>query len=618
MIFKPLNSKNKQMNHTSQYSYILLICLGILLIPNRSWSKDSSSKSEREKDFEKAMEYLGSFKNDSANIIFAQIIVELTETGELETGFGLKVQFRQAEVLEKDHQDEIAIQKLIHIVETSEQKNAWEIYARAHLSLARLYEKMERSTQCLEHLELARKVISQHNLDDVYPRFAIRYSSYHRIYNNQDSSFFYANEAVRTAPKFDLDDEEATGYLLMGLLLRDSLYHESVGYFQQAGIIYNRLEDFSGYSATLINLSRLHLFNNQNQLALLYNDSSLIAAKKATEFGHDALWMFYTQYQDRALIFKNLEEHDSAWHYLNKGYQMEMTDMANFNNDKVIAIDALYQDEKKVQKIEDQAMMISFEKARRKWMFGIVCLVVFFASILTYYYLRLRKANRKTLQQAMALTKVNEDLSVSLEQQILLQGEVHHRVKNNLQIIISLLELQRDNIMDEEAGKSLETMSNRIYSMAAIHEILHQNKGTEMVNLLDYTKSLCKHFRTFVEESNSPIFQLEIDDKFFNLETLMPLGIILNELLTNSLKYATNLEKKLKIKIKLEPVQDGFVMKYRDNGPGFPNGTLMEREGGLGTYLLRSMSRQLDGHLICTNDKGAVCSIFFKEKNPKM
>ncbi len=602
------------MNYALKYPYILLILLGSFFNSNKGWSQELSSKSALEKDFETAMEYLGSFKNDSANIIFSQIIAELEDAGELETGFGLKVQLHQAEVLEKDHQDEIAIQKLIQIVETSEQKNEQEVYARAQLSLARLYEKMGRSAQCLKHLELARKVISQHNLEDVYPRFAIRYSSYHRIYNHQDSSLFYAKEVVRTAPQFDQNDEEATGYLLMGLLLGDSLYHESIGYFKEAGAIYKRLEDFSGYSATLSNKSRLHLQNNQNQLALLYNDSSLIAAKTATEFGHDAPWMFYTKYHDRAVIFKTLEQHDSAWHYLNKAYQMEMTDMGNFNNDKVIAIDALFQDEKKAQKIEAQAMMISYEKARQKWMFGIVGLVIFFASILTYYYLRLRKANKKTLQQAMALTKVNEDLSISLEKQILLQGEVHHRVKNNLQIIISLLELQQNDIKDEAARKSFETMSNRIFSMAAIHEMLYQNKGTEMVNLLDYTKSLCKHFRSFVEESNSPIFQLEIDDNFFNIETLMPLGIILNELLTNSLKYAGNLEKKLKIRIKLEPVQDGFVMKYRDNGPGFPNGALVEREGGLGTYLLRSMSRQLDGHLISMNDDGAVYSIFFKEK----
>jgi two-component sensor histidine kinase len=595
--------------------FFLFLCLGIFLFPSIGWSQENNLESKREKDFGLAMEYLAAFKNDSANYIFTQLIDELTINNELESAFGLQVQLRQAEVLEKDHQDEIAIQKLIKVVEISQQKNEWEVFANAHLSLARLNEKIGRSTQCLEYLEKARTAISEHKLENIYPRFAIRYSSYHRIFSNQDSSFFFANEVVRTAPKFNLDDEEATGYLLMGLLLRDSSYQKANRYFQQAGNIFKRLEDYSGYSATLNNLSRLHIQNNQNQLALLYNDSSLIAANQATINGYDGPWMYYTHYHDRAKILQEMEQYDSAWHYLHKAYQLEMADISNFNNDKVIAIDARYQNEKKAQKIEEQAMVISYEKSRRNLMSSIIFLVILFSTILAYYYLKLRNANKKTVQQAVALTEVNKDLSVSLEQQILLQGEVHHRVKNNLQIIISLLELQREDIIDVKARESMEVMSNRIYSMAAIHEMLYQNKGKEMVNLLDYTKSLCAHFRSFTKQSNSPIFQLEIDEIFFNLQTLMPLGIILNELLTNSLKYAVTPDNKLRIGIKLEPVDDGFILNYCDNGPGFPEETLSEDKGGLGTYLLKSMSRQLGGHLTCMNDQGAVCKIFFKEKN---
>lgn len=599
-----------------QNLYFLLIWLGIFLIPNISWAQEENLKSERENELERAIEYLTAFKNDSANYVLTQLIDELNAVGELESDFGLMVQLRQAEVLEKDSQDEIAIQRLIQIIETSKQKNEWEVFARAHLSLARLNEKMGRPTQCRENLQQARTAIKNHNLENVYPRFAIRYSSYNRIFNNQDSSFYYAQEAVRTAPIFGLDDEEATGYLLMGLLLvGNSNYNSSIEYYQQAGNIYKRLGDYSGYSAALTNQSRLYIENNQNQLALSYNDSAIIAANQAVENGYDAPWMFYTSYQDRAAILKELEQHDSAWYYLNEAHRLELEDLASFNNDKVIAIDARYQDEKKEQKIKEQEVEISYEQARRNWMLGIILLVVLFASILTYYYWRLRRANEKTLQQAVALTKVNEDLSDSLEQQVLLQGEVHHRVKNNLQIIISLLELQRENIEDEVAQNRIEKMSNRIYSMAAIHEILYQSKEIEKVNFLDYTNSLCVHFKNFVDEPDSPIFHLEIEDKMFNLETLMPLGIMLNELLTNSLKYATNPEDKLIIRIKLESVDDGFILNYRDNGPGFPKKKLMEHKGELGTYLLKSMSRQLGGHLTFMNDQGAVCKIFFKEKN---
>ncbi len=603
--------------NNSQILYFLVTCFGVFFIPNTSWSQKTTSTSERKIEFEKAMQFLNAFNNDSANYILTQLIEELEATAELETDFGLKVQLRQAEALEKDNQDEIAIQKLIRLVEISEQRQAWEEFAQAHLSLARLNEKMERSTQCLENLQQARTAITNHHIEKVYPRYAIRYSSYLRIFNNQDSAFFYAQEAVRTASKFGLEEEKATGYLLMGLLMGNSNYKSSIEYYQQAANIFKRLEDYSGYSAVLTNQSRLHIQNNQNQLALLYNDSSILAANQAVETGHNAPWMFYTSYQDRAEILKELEQYDSAWYYLNKAYQLEMADITNFNNDKVIAIDARYQDEKKAQKIAEQAIVISYEQSRRNWMLGIIFLGVLFSSILTYYYWRLRKVNQQSLQQAVALTQVNQDLSVSLDQQVLLQGEVHHRVKNNLQIIISLLDLQREKIQDEAAQKSLETMSHRIYSMAAIHEILYQNKETEMVNFVDYTQRLCNHFSNFAEESNSPIFELEIEDKFFNLQTLMPLGIMLNELLTNSLKYATNFENELKISIKLDTTEDGFVLKYRDNGPGFPRGSLIKQEDGLGTYLLKSMSRQLGGHLICSNDEGAVCNIFFKEKNRK-
>jgi two-component sensor histidine kinase len=101
------------------------------------------------------------------------------------------------------------------------------------------------------------------------------------------------------------------------------------------------------------------------------------------------------------------------------------------------------------------------------------------------------------------------------------------------------------------------------------------------------------------------------------LETLMPLGIIMNELMTNSLKYGTMPNHQLEIDIYLQPCADGFCLEYRDNGPGFPIGTMGERNGGLGSYLLKSMVRQLNGHLTTHNDDGAVHKIFFKEKNQR-
>ena len=331
--------------------------------------------------------------------------------------------------------------------------------------------------------------------------------------------------------------------------------------------------------------------------------------------GIEQTWMFYSNYLDRAEIYKALGEQDSAWFYLNKGYQMQLEDVYQSNNAKVVEIDAKYRDEKKAQLIKEQEYLIADQKERRNELLGLGAIVLLFASMVTFSYLRLRKANRKTKEQAQIINQTNENLALSLKQQILLQGEIHHRVKNNLQVIISLLEIQIDDIIDPQARINLEAMSNRIFSMAAIHEMLYQKEGNELINLLEYTQNLCRHFSNFSEEKNKPVFNLNFKDQYFNLATLMPLGIILSELLTNSIKYAKDsFGKQLQIGINLIQTDEGYCIVYRDNGPGFPEGILQEREGGLGTYLLNSMSRQLNGYLESKNDNGAVCNIFFKEK----
>ena len=593
----------------------LFVFLLIAVHPSNASIQEPLEYIDREEGFKQAKEFLVSFQNDSANIVLTKLLADLAITNELETPFGLEVRLRQAEALEKDHQDEEAIQKLLELVEVAARQNVWDVFANAHLSLARLHEKLNREDSCWLHLQVVNATIKKHDLGEIYPRYAIRTSSYHRQFNNLDSAMYYAKEVIRTAPKYGLSNDKAVGHLLVGLLLDNASYLEAIEHLKLAGATWRRYEDYSGYGAVLSNISRLHLQNNNTQLALLYNDSSLVAAKMAVTMGNDDPWMFYTNYKDRAIIYNELGRQDSAWYYLNKGYEMELKDVYEMNTSRIVEIDAKYKDEKKAERIKEQAHLIAHQKERRNYMLSVSVIILLFTAMVTFAYFRLRSANRKTEEQAKIINRTNEELGQSLQQQILLQGEIHHRVKNNLQVIISLLEIQIDDILDDEAKINLKAMSNRIYSMAAIHEMLYQKEDGEMINFQEYAQNLCGHFSNFSEEKNKPVFQLNFKDQYFNLATLMPLGIILSELLTNSIKYAsTTLGKQLTIGIGLEKTEDGYCIVYRDNGPGFSEGVLLEREGGLGAYLLKSMTRQLNGYLESKNDGGAVCNIFFKEK----
>ena len=564
-----------------------------------------------------AQELLISFKNDSAQIVLSNLIAQLTAEGELFSPLGFKVQYRFAEALEKDHQDEVAIKKLLALADQAAESEHWEVLCNTHLSLARLYEKIGLWQDCRKNLDAARSTILANALDTLQVRYSIRNSSYHRLNGNSEKAIFFARQVLELAPRYELLLDEAVGHMLMGLLTMRDSFEVAVNHFVLGGNTFRDTSDYTGYSFMLSNLTRVHFQNGKYKKALAYNDSTLLAAKKSMAMGHEQNHALSTAFILRGKIYNALGKSDSAWHYINKGHALEIEDIKASSLEKVAEIDALYHDEKKAQKIKAQEQLLAAEKERRNRTWTFFGMILIFSAILSYYYIRLRKANRKTVIQADQIAKTNQELSVSLEQQIMLQGEVHHRVKNNLQVIISLLELQKEDIKDPMAIKSLETMANRIYSMSAIHEILYLKKGSELVNLLDYTNNLCEHFSKFTASKSKPIFNLKIDNKFFNLETLMPLGIILNELLTNSLKYAQNIKNQLDIGIELLSTKDGFCLQYRDNGPGFPTGNLVQREGGLGTYLLKSMSRQLSGRLETKNDQGAVSLIYFKEKNRK-
>ncbi len=594
---------------------LLYLWLFGISIPAGLSAQETQQETCWQKELNRAMLLLDAFKNDSADIVLQQLLTTLEDNDAENSSLGLEVQVRRAEVLEKDHRDEAAIQQLLSVTDASRVQGQWSVFANAQLSLARLHEKMGRSDSCKADLQRAQHAIRRHEIDSLYPRLAIRLASYYRIFGQRDSALYFSQEVLRTAPQFGQDSHKGTGHMLMGLLQTEEAPREALGHFVAAAKIFLEKENFSGRAFILNNLSRLYFKQNQLEQALAYNDSFLVAAKLAVQNGSKEYHLLSSYSQDRAQIYRKMGEYDSAYHYLEAAYQFELDDVLASNQEKVVAIEARYKDEKKTQKIEEQEQQLSYERSRRNRTLWGATLILIFSSIITYFYLQLRRANQKTTAQATIIKRTNAELSESLRQQVMLQSEIHHRVKNNLQVIISLLELQSGDIEDPKALHSLQAMSNRIYSMAAIHELLYQYEGTELVKIGDYVQTLCDYFRTFIAPQESPVFKLTIDKYHFNLPTLMPLGIILNELLTNSLKYASLPDQALKIQISLQKEGDYFCLYYRDNGPGFPKDTLKKRAGGLGMYLLKSMSRQLRGYLESSNQNGAVYRIFFKEKN---
>jgi PAS domain S-box-containing protein len=210
----------------------------------------------------------------------------------------------------------------------------------------------------------------------------------------------------------------------------------------------------------------------------------------------------------------------------------------------------------------------------------------------------------------------------SLREKEVLLREIHHRVKNNLQIISSLLNLQAGFTDDKKTNEILEESKNRVKSMALIHEKLYQSKNFSSIDIHEFSGELIKNlFHSFGIESSAVITELSIDNINLNADQAVYLGLLVNELVSNSLKHAFKSaspnddgepQKKIFIGVKQDP-NDGYSIKIGDNGCGFPDNINFKNTESLGLQLVMSLVKQLDGEISMNNNSGTEFSIKFRK-----
>jgi PAS domain S-box-containing protein len=208
-------------------------------------------------------------------------------------------------------------------------------------------------------------------------------------------------------------------------------------------------------------------------------------------------------------------------------------------------------------------------------------------------------------------------LQAALREKEVLVKEIHHRVKNNMQVISSLLQLQAQYIEDEAMLSLFEESQTRIYSMALIHEQLYQSDSLARIDIQSYLENLVANlFQSFGCSNNSIEISLNVDPIFLNIETAIPCGLIINELVSNSLKYAFPLNMKGEIKLDFCQILDQqFHLSIQDNGSGFPKNFDVENTETLGVRLVKMLAEQLDAKISIDSHPGTCYHLVFKELN---
>jgi two-component sensor histidine kinase len=234
---------------------------------------------------------------------------------------------------------------------------------------------------------------------------------------------------------------------------------------------------------------------------------------------------------------------------------------------------------------------ITKDKMNKNTLWAGIGLLILAGTIILGQYNRQLKKNRIIRKQA-------EEMEV-------LNREIHHRVKNNLQVISSLLDIQSQTLKDEEAAEVLKESRQRVQSMAFIHQNLYQSSSVQEIEIKNYVTNLADHlFQSYNVGKDKIRLVTDIDPVSLHTDTVVPLGMVLNELISNALKYAFPDVEEGEIKVTMKQQDNQLVLRVQDNGKGLPPGFDMSQLNSFGFKVIKAFAQKLKAKLTVNGNKG--------------
>ena len=377
-------------------------------------------------------------------------------------------------------------------------------------------------------------------------------------------------------------------YNSLGKIYHDQKdYKKAIAYFERASANFKEYNNDYNLESAYLGLANCYFDLKQYPIAKDYSLKALklsqeIGAKEREVFAHEILSRIYFAQGD----------YQKAYQSLNK---YTILSDAIFTEDKSIAL-AEMQARFEVKEVKFKQQI---EAESHYWQLVILTAIIFvilLVSVLLFFLFRNKKRINLLLEQKVEMTQA------SLEQKEFMMGEVHHRVKNNLQIISAILDLQSRELKDPESIKMIEASLNRVNAISMIHQKLYQSENIRAVQIGPYFEELISdlitHFKREVSKEVSLV--LDCDNLSLDIETALPLGLIVSELVMNSCKYAFDKQENPEIRVSIKEQDGTLVLIVSDNGSGKSD----EQEGThFGAKLIRSMARKLKAEIVETNSE---------------
>jgi len=476
-------------------------------------------------------------------------------------------------------------------------------------NISSIYASQENYDRALMHLDK-----SCSYLEEAKDKRAISgvYQSYGNIYQLQGKLDLALEHFMKSLKEIEETKDNwglASCYFNIGNLLNEMLeYDKAVEYLGNSIKISKEIGDKQGLAKSYTRLSSIDFQKGNVDGAI---DWGLQGLNLAQEVGavlaiRNASDVLYKAYKSSGQLEKALKMHE---------LYLRMNDSINSKENKGAAIKVEYEHQyEKEQALADakhqEELALSAEREKRQeliaWSAGGGLLLVVAFAFFIFNRLQVTRRQKKVIEEQKELVEKQKE-----ERERMMQ-EIHHRVKNNMQIVKSLLGLQAGKIDDKKTKDMFKECQSRITAMATIHENMYQSEELVRIDIDHYLKVIVEKIAYSYQMDKEITYNLNIPTIKFGSRTLVPLGLIINEIMTNSYKYAFKDRESGEITLEVKEINNNeYQMIIGDNGIGMPMDFVHEESNSLGTELVHIFTEQLEGTIERIKQAGTMFKITF-------
>jgi two-component sensor histidine kinase/tetratricopeptide (TPR) repeat protein len=477
----------------------------------------------------------------------------------------------------------------------------------ANYSISWAYLDQDKNESALQYLTLAEQ---QHDALPFSPLLLNIYNHFGRVYRNLrqfGKARYYLEKGISLSNQPEYQGLNITLINNLASVYSEEGFKEKAIALQKDALTRSRaLGNYLRELQTLYGLARTYE-STQPSEAIFYLNQAIDLARSKKAYKQE---MRYLKHITK--LYKSHGNYREAFITKEREYQLADSFLNNTMTQNISALKAEYELSKSNARINelnllDKQRQLQLDNAaltKNVTLAGLVLLSLILGLLFNQY--RIKRRN------SIETNKKNQSLQRLLNEKEWLLKEIHHRVKNNLQTVVSLLESQSAYLHDD-ALLAIQDSQNRVYAMSLIHQKLYQTDSVAAINMVTYLQDLVNYLRDSFDVKQWIKFHLEIDPIELDVSQSVPVGLILNESITNSIKYAFPFRRSDNtITIRMTQSESRQIVLFiADNGLGLPPAFDSVKNGNLGLRLMKGLTEDLGGEFIIHGEKGTVIVINF-------